>query len=281
VDENWVFLSRDLLGIPRRWMLDFKAASGVRDRPEAALVGWAIWAGVLEITLLLTALRWKQARALTGPAPAFLLLAAWMSCFHFMYYDALLTVLPFFLLCTEPREFIKPIFLAVVPVPRARLPEDLAAYYGPRLPREYPSEVPPLQAQHRHVLVLNRMVPNILVLLLIVEHLFVTAGVGISVTGWWDQDEKATIHLTWEDKTKPSETMTTRWTPRPWHISSSPYVGGQPWDTYVFMFLWLWCGGLWIRMGRKPPVQELPQPPELADVILVPAEEPPHAFRPA
>jgi len=281
-DQNWVFLSRDLLGIPRRWMLDFSVPSWERDRPAAALVGWALWAAVLEICLLLTALRWKQARALTGPAPAFLLLTAWMMCFHFMYYDVLLTLLAFFLLCTGPAEFLKPIFLAVMPLPRDRLPADLAAYYDPQLPREYPSELPLLRPEHRHVLVLNRLVPTILVVLLIVEHLFLTMGVGISVTGWWTEDKPFPVTIHWEG-VGGHVTTAAHWTPHPFRLSSSPYVDGQPWDTYVFMFLWLWCAGLWLRMGQRPAVRELPQPAVMADVTLVPAEEPapPHAIRPA
>src|SRR5205807_5978489 len=39
-DKNWIFLSRDLLGIPRRFLLDFKGPGAPQDRLEAALLGW-------------------------------------------------------------------------------------------------------------------------------------------------------------------------------------------------------------------------------------------------
>src|SRR5205085_4240649 len=122
--------------------------------------------------------------------------------------------------------------LAVMPLPRNRLPEDLAAYYGPGLPREYPSEVPLLKPEHRHVLVLNRMVPTILLVLLIVEHLFLTAAVGVSVTGWWTEDKPFPVTIHWE-AVGGHITSATQWTPHPFRLSSSPYVDGQPWDTYV------------------------------------------------
>jgi arabinofuranan 3-O-arabinosyltransferase len=116
VDENWVFLSRDLLGIPRRFMLDFQESYYQRDRLEAALVGWVMVLVVLEITTRLVSLRRDQVRAVTGPAPAFLLLGAWLCCFHFMYYDVLLSALPVFLLFTEPRRYYEPAFLAWEPL---------------------------------------------------------------------------------------------------------------------------------------------------------------------
>jgi hypothetical protein len=171
-----------------------------------------------------------------------------------------------------------------MPLPRDRLPDDLAAYYGPRLPREYPSEVPLVQPAHRHVLVLNRMVPTILVALLIVEHVFLAAGVGLSVTGWWTEEQPFPVTMHWE-AVGGHITTATKWTPQPYRvpfsISSSPYVGGQPWDTYVLMFLWMWCGLLWVRLGTRPLGKELPLAVE-TDVVLMPvAETPPHAIRPA
>lgn len=278
-DQNWVFLSRDLLGIPRRWMLDFSPGTygEQRDRLEAAIVGWSIWAVVLELTLMLTALRWRQRRDTTGPVPAFLFLAAWLLCYHFMYYDSLLSVLPFFLLCAEPRRYLEPILVALVSLPTKRLPADLASYYGPSLPGEYPSPVPLLPAGHRHLIILNRMVPSVLLLMLAVEHAFTPLGLGVSVTGYWSPGTReATIQ--WEETTGPAETAkklvttTGQWAERPVKLSSSLYADGQPWDTYVLIFLWLWCGGLWLRSRPTPaPFETVPEP--ITDVILLPLDE--------
>ena len=76
-DGNWIHLSRDLLGIPRRYMLDFSAGA-TRDPNwlPPAIVGWAMVIAVLEVTIRLAVLRRDTTRATTGPAAAFLILGA-------------------------------------------------------------------------------------------------------------------------------------------------------------------------------------------------------------
>jgi len=98
---------------------------------------------------MMIVLRRKQARETTGTVAAFLLLAGWMNLLHFMYYDTLLAALPIFVLLTEPRR-LTGADLAGRGAGRARAPGGgPAALLGPHLPREYPSEVPLLQAKHR------------------------------------------------------------------------------------------------------------------------------------
>jgi hypothetical protein len=279
-DENWVFLSRDLLGIPRRWLLDFHL--GYSERVEAAglapaLIGWTLWLAVLEVTLLLVALRWQQSRQLTGPVAAFLLLAAWMNCFHFMYYDALLTALAFFVLFAEPRRYLEPILLAVTPLPIQQLDADAADYYRPRPAHAYPTPVPLLAVDHRHVVVLNRMVPTLLVVLLFVAHFFHIMDVGLTLTGFWSKYPND-VTATWamqtgrETSQRQTGTVSGELHGGPLRITSRMYGGGQPWDTYVLMFLWLWCGWLWLRTPLRPAPTELPAAPA-ADVVLVPFPE--------
>jgi hypothetical protein len=99
VDDNWVPLSRDLSGLLRRWLLTFPVPD--HPQPYAALataVGLALWLGVVVVTVALALWRWRDAGALDGPLAAFVLLGAYFSCFHFIYYDALLAVLPVALL---------------------------------------------------------------------------------------------------------------------------------------------------------------------------------------
>lgn len=226
VDENWIFLSRDLLSIPRRWMLDFQIPLGQRDRFPPALVGWCIVVFVLEVTVRLVFLRRHQVRALAGPAAAFFLLGAWMSCFHFMYYDVLLTALPVFLLITEPRRYLEPIFLAIMPVSAKGLREEMIDYFQPGWLGDYPPPVPFLEAHARYLWVWNRFVPTFLFVLLVVEHLFPTLDAALT----------ARVGML-----SPQLVM----------VSSAIYIGGHPWDTYCLIVLWLWCGWQWLKQGGK------------------------------
>ena len=120
--ENWIFLSRDLLGIPRRWLLTFEgslakdlvwstggsaATEGVVtqnpwDHPLLALLGWGLWGIVLVSTLFVVWRRWRRRHELTGPFPAFVLSGCVLTCYHFMYYDFVVAGLPVLLLFTEP-----------------------------------------------------------------------------------------------------------------------------------------------------------------------------------
>ena len=103
--EAWVFLSRDLSGIPRRWLLDFDLDGG---GPHAALATWlghGLLLSVAGAAVLVALLRPRRMRAVEGAPAAFLLLSGWLSCLHFMYYDVLLTALPVCLLFTGPRSW--------------------------------------------------------------------------------------------------------------------------------------------------------------------------------
>src|SRR5438270_720285 len=64
VDQNWIFLSRDLLGIPRRWMLDFNEGYWERNRRAAAVVGWAMLVSVFAVTV---AVVWFRRKKVTSP----------------------------------------------------------------------------------------------------------------------------------------------------------------------------------------------------------------------
>ena len=57
-------------------------------------------------------------------------------------------------------------------------------------------------------------------------------------------------------------------------LTTTLWHGGQPWDTYICMFLWLWCGILWLRTPTSP--RAAPWPGSLdADVRLLPSGDPP------
>lgn len=109
VDHNWIEQSRDLLGAGRRWMLDFDREGSERGplAPAATLVGWGLFAAALATTVWVTLRHRRAARQTEGPAAAFVFLGAWLSCYHFIYYDTLLAALPVALLFLEPRRHFR------------------------------------------------------------------------------------------------------------------------------------------------------------------------------
>src|SRR5262249_31085803 len=107
----------DLIDIPRRWMLNFNLPLDQRERSAAAVIGWALWGTILAASIAI-ALR-RRISASVGFGPAFAGLAAWLTCFHFIYYDSLLAALPVFLLLTHaewraPRFNLRPFVLITV-----------------------------------------------------------------------------------------------------------------------------------------------------------------------
>jgi hypothetical protein len=120
-----------------------------------ALIGWSILVAVLEITVRLAVFRRRTAGAGEGPAAAFLLLGAWLTCFHFMYYDVLLTVLPAFVLLADWRSYLKP---RLITWPRGAVDTELRPYYEPR---RASTVLPPfalLEAGHPRIWVANSLV---------------------------------------------------------------------------------------------------------------------------
>ncbi|HJZ90782.1 MAG TPA: glycosyltransferase family 87 protein [Gemmataceae bacterium] len=111
VDRNWIFLSRDLFGIPRRMLLEFRDGRAVEDRPIAAVAGWALWLTVTGTTVLVSQICLRREAvsrpALIGPLPAFVFLAAWLCSYRFMYYDSLIAPLAIVVLMADPRPYFR------------------------------------------------------------------------------------------------------------------------------------------------------------------------------
>lgn len=168
-DRNWIDFSRDLLGLPRKGF-DFGDPDD-RKRQEdlrAELTGWAMWGAALEVTVRLSLARRRRVSAFTGPGPAFLLFGAWLSCFHFMYYDVLLAALPMLLLFTEPRRYLEPILVAVVLFTGRGRKRAWDGYFQPRFARSYPPLAPVRAVADRPggtVWVVNRIEPTVLLVL--------------------------------------------------------------------------------------------------------------------
>jgi hypothetical protein len=114
VDRNWIFLSRDLFGIPRRIFLDFDDGRAIADRPIAGIAGWALWSIVFASTTAIALIRWRRIRSanqsdslLLGPFPAFVMLGMWMCAYRFMYYDVLLAAVAVVTLFADPRPYFR------------------------------------------------------------------------------------------------------------------------------------------------------------------------------
>jgi hypothetical protein len=225
-DQNWIFLSRDVLSFPRRWLLEFPNPSPSEGVDTAAsLIGWMFLLAALEVTVRLAVLRPSQARAITGPAAACLLLGAWLWCFHFMFYDVLLTALPVFLLLTEPRRYLQPVYVVLSIVPASRLGTDVVRYHALRPPENYPGASPLYRLSIRNIAVRNSMTLSLLVLFAIAGLLVPTLGVSASVS--FAGVNQAVI-------------------PQPLKYSTG--MMGTPWDTFCLIALWLWCGWLWLKL---------------------------------
>jgi arabinofuranan 3-O-arabinosyltransferase len=96
-DESWIFLSRDLQGIPGRYLLHF--VDGVatdQNRLLSNLIGTGLWLTVAAMTVFVAL--WRRPGGFSETPATFLLLGAFLSCYHFMYYDVLLAAPPVYLL---------------------------------------------------------------------------------------------------------------------------------------------------------------------------------------
>ena len=109
-DRNWIFLSRDLFGIPRRMLLDFPDGQTATDRPAAGIAGWALWAVVAGVTVL-AARAWCRRHGspvpVTGPAGGLVLLGAWLCTYRFMYYDALVAAVGVVAVLADPAPYFR------------------------------------------------------------------------------------------------------------------------------------------------------------------------------
>ncbi len=102
VNKNWIGLSRDLHGIPRRILLDFTVPEAQRGKdPLPGRIGWGMWGFVLLVTAGVYLWRGKPENR-TGLAVGFLFLGAYLCCYRFMYYDSLLAAVAILVLFANP-----------------------------------------------------------------------------------------------------------------------------------------------------------------------------------
>jgi arabinofuranan 3-O-arabinosyltransferase len=293
-DHNWIFLSRDVLSIPRRWLVVFPKQGNsfepvrraVPDGPSCwwyvlcgggdipgwlvpALAGWGLLLAFAEVTVRVAVLRKEQARAVTGPPAAFLMLGAWLCCYHFMYYDVLLAALPVLLLFADPAPYFRPIGFRNVPLGRlaavgtgsrwcrvddARtgrlglpllglfaaalrlaalsLGAGLAVYFG-RLPWWVPV---PLWCLTLSVVLCFVGVAAVVIARLARPLLRPPEYRSVMVLNRVFPTLAVVLLLT--QPLCPLLGLGTYW--------------GPPWDTFVLMAIWLWAGWTWLRTGPPP-----------------------------
>ena len=102
VNEKWIGLSRDLAGLIRRPLLDFQASAEERSSPllnRLCLLPYVLIAGTTLLVLWTT----RKKSGLVGLRAGFPALAAYLCCWHFMYYDAVLALFPIAVLSADPR----------------------------------------------------------------------------------------------------------------------------------------------------------------------------------
>jgi hypothetical protein len=249
-DENWIFLSRDLVSIPRRWLLDFQVLAEQRTSLLATVLGWSLLLLVFGLTVTVAGLRSADRRQTLGIGPAFLFLGAWLCGFHFMYYDSLLTAVPACLLLLQPQRYFQRILIGVLPAGGPAGTALLADYYQPRLPAALPTTNPFRDTAFRKVAVLNSLTLSLIVLLWVVDVVFpgLDIAVSVSVAGL-------------------------RSVPMPLRFST--WYIGTPWATFVILALWAWCGCQWIRgdtVDKEPATPRKTESSVGADVATTAAQ---------
>lgn len=236
VNNNWIHLSRDLQGLPRRMLLDFdNPAEEQRKSARVDALAMGLWGAVFGATALLYLLRGDRSRA-TGVSAGFLFLGAYLTCLHFMYYDALVSAAALAVLFAEPRQFLRTKSFAIEPaaeepaVPAARgLPSPAAPHrpFGARM-RGYVNSFP----------------------LTVALALFVQEN---SLSG---MELEATVGIRYF--ATPADGGTNAKVPR---LKADTGIN-YPADTFLLLLLWGWCGVQLLRRreegerGREPPCSE-------------------------
>ena len=214
-DQNWINLSRDLQGIPRRFLHDFTPGAE-RETPLVKAAAWSLWGIVFATSVLVYRLRADRGKAL-GLGAAFLFLGAWLTCYRFMYYDALLSIVGVACLFAEPGRLF-----------RTRV---FGLHFAPQSV-EAGSSIDPEMVPDK------RFGPR---LLGYVNSLPLTVILGLFVHDNWltGLTVEATLGVVgWGHPTTAIDGSTAKWSPRVHADSSISY----PWDTVLVLVLWVWCG---------------------------------------
>jgi hypothetical protein len=263
-DENWINLSRDLSGIPKRLLIDFS-----KPRPEGGelwinAIGMSLQAGVglLTVVIGVGAGRWKWLLR-GGPFPrvwrvqqwfkgtaaaeyllrgygtdyiglraAFVLFGGYLTCYKFMYYDSVLTGLGLAALLAYPRW-------------------QLAGW------RAELRQLAQSPAARRTFLFVSSAPLTLLLLLLLTDNAFLYCGQQVTLAN--DQflkdipDPSGATHTHKADDGTPTTSVKTVQTTRQLKMR---FDYNHPVETFLVVILWGWCGWRLLRTGdheRHPP----------------------------
>ncbi len=260
IDENWINLSRDVSGIPKRLYLDFTKPRSELTKEEVGsvnLLSNILLFSIGIITLLVgtfggeTLPRWwrvTRARgfwAATGEffsgrttsyiglRAAFLLLGGWLCCYRFMYYDSVL---------------ISVGLVALLAYPRWQ-----AA--GWRAEMKVPNQPP---SARRTFAFVNAFPLTILVLLLLTDNALLYCGQQVTLRNDHIEKEVADTSVTVRTQAEDGTVGTAPGTKKVQRELKMRFDYNHPVETFLTFALWLWCGRRLLRHGdreRHPPPQ--------------------------
>ncbi len=224
VNDNWIHLSRDLHGIPRRILHDFGKPERERETQLANGLAWGLWAVVFGGTTLIYLLRGDRTRT-TGLSAGLLFLGAYLTCYRFMYYDVLLAAVAVAVILAEPRRFLRTGTFELAP-------RELE----PKIPSERELATPPIAPKPfgaRMLGYVNSFPFTILVLLFLLENTLsgmaveATLGFGYFATPSTEPGGGATPRLKADTGVK------------------------YPLDTFLLLTLWVWCAWRVLRGDER------------------------------
>jgi arabinofuranan 3-O-arabinosyltransferase len=223
VNRNWITLSRDLHGIPRRILHDFTLPEADRDTPLANTLAWSLWGIVLVATAGIY-LRYGDRKRSTGVGIGFLFFGAFLTCYRFMYYDVLLSAVGFAALLAEPLRFLRTREFSLALISKTP-PIGTARTLNPP-----PPATNPLGSQLMGYI--NSFPLTVLALLMLIENSI--GGMNLEATLGFGYYARVTTG---------ADGATGLITPRVIADTSSNY----PLETYLILALWMWCGLQLIR----------------------------------
>lgn len=216
VNQNWILLSRDLHSLPRRILHDFSRPEAERDTPLARGLAWGLWGTVLAVTAVVY-LGWGVPRRPTGVGTAFLFFGAWLTCYRFMYYDALLLAAGCAVLFADLAPFRRASVFTLGP-PRP---------VGPR-PWSWPRASPPVIGSGPRTVGYVASFPVTILAWLLVHETFIS-GWALSATVAFGR---------WNSVTTAAD-GSTGWKPATLEGDTGLYY---PWETGLALLMWAWCG---------------------------------------
>jgi hypothetical protein len=218
---------------------------------------------VFEIVVRLTQFLKIDWRATSGPSAAFLLLGAWMCCFHFMYYDSLLSAVGVIALLADPGKFVRPLVVRFGTQSTANVSNAWTNYLRLRLPRSHPdlnSDDSTADSPGSGIWIANSFILYALFALIFIQATFTYLGISatfqaarfppVNVTS---RTENGTIDVI---GTNGQPSMRTR------QLVVVTEQTGPPWDTYCLIGIWVWSGVCTLMIlaagesQRKPAVDQ-------------------------